>query len=150
MRFIFWPRQDAPVPADAIVVLAGSGHRRRLARTLADHGYAPVLVVADDDRRSDHLSLQVGAGIEVVRFVPDPSSTRGEARFVARLARERGWRRVIIVPRRTQVLRARLRFHRCWPEGEILAIAPDDPASVFEIGYELAAMVKAMTIERGC
>jgi uncharacterized SAM-binding protein YcdF (DUF218 family) len=106
--------------------------------------------VADGNRRSDRHPVNAPSGVEVVRFVPDPSTTRGEARFVVALARDRGWERVVVVSGRSQVGRARLRFRRCWPEGELLVVAPPDRVGAFDVLYELGATMKAVIWERSC
>ena len=145
-----WWQQDELVRSDAVVALAGKGNRRPLALSLVERHLAPVLVVADGDRRSDRHPLNPPWGVEVVRFVPDPFTTRGEARFVAELARERGWGRVIVVAGRAQVGRARLRFRRCWPNGEVCVVAPPDRVGVFDVLYEIGATMKAFIYQRGC
>lgn len=121
-----------------------------MALTLVGRGLAPVLVLAEGDPRSDRYRAEVPPGIEVVRFTPDPFTTRGEARFVARLARQRNWRKVIVVAGRSQIGRARLRFERCWPEGRLLVTSPGEPVAAFDVIYEIGATMKALTYERGC
>ena len=112
-RLFVWPRVDAPVPADAVVVLDGDRPRRLAAgAALAASGCAPVLVVVRCESVAPELLGRAGLPFEVVSFVPEPPTTRGEARAVARLARERGWRRLVVVTSTHHVTRARLIFRR--------------------------------------
>lgn len=80
--------------------------------TLAAAGVAPVLVVVRGDAVVPELASAEELPFEVLSFVPAPSTTRGEARGIARLARERGWQRVIVVTSTYHVPRARLIFGR--------------------------------------
>ncbi|MDQ3641417.1 MAG: YdcF family protein [Actinomycetota bacterium] len=84
---------------------------------------------------------------------PDPDTTRGEARVIAALAREQGWRRVIIVTSSYQVSRARLLLERCL-DGEVLAVRAQPELSALawarRVGHEWLAWTYAMTIARRC
>jgi uncharacterized SAM-binding protein YcdF (DUF218 family) len=113
-RLFAFPRTDAAVTADAVVALDGDRPRRvRAAVGLAAAGHAPVLVLVRGDAVAPELVAgDAGLPFDVVTFVPEPSSTRGEARGVATLARERGWRRILVVTSTTHVTRARLIFRR--------------------------------------
>jgi hypothetical protein len=73
-------------------------------------GYADI---ARERRRPD--SQQTGhdpAHPEVVAVVPEPSTTRGEARAVSGLAADRGWREILVVTSTYHLPRARLIFRR--------------------------------------
>jgi uncharacterized SAM-binding protein YcdF (DUF218 family) len=96
--------------ADAVVVLAGgTGERLRAAERLMDQGVAPTLVVSYGPSR-----LCAGEhGFEVICFVPEPSTTSGEAAEIGRLAAERGWESVAIVTSTHHVTRARITTGRC-------------------------------------
>jgi uncharacterized SAM-binding protein YcdF (DUF218 family) len=106
------PRVDPPERADAIVVLDGD-RPRRLARgvALAATGIAPTLVVVRCEAYAQEL-LDGPLPFEVLSFVPRPSTTRGEARAIARLVRERGWTRLLVVTSTYHVTRTRLIFER--------------------------------------
>jgi uncharacterized SAM-binding protein YcdF (DUF218 family) len=107
---------DDPVAkADAIVVLAGSKHRLPVGLRLFERGVAPVLVVSDGlDPRSPRTVRLCRQRTDVLCPRPDPYSTRGEARLVARLARERGWKSIVVVSSRFHLFRARILFERCY------------------------------------
>src|SRR5438105_3258221 len=75
-------------------VRGGLGRRRRWAHRLCrTHRYAEA---------------------QVVCFTAVPFSTQGEARTVRRLARERGWRSVVVVTSTFHVTRAHMLFRRCY------------------------------------
>ena len=57
----------------------------------------------------------VGGTAPALRFEPVPFNTRGEARAVAHLVREHGWRSIIVVTSGYHVRRARLLFARAVP-----------------------------------
>jgi uncharacterized SAM-binding protein YcdF (DUF218 family) len=99
--------------ADAIVSLDGDRPRRlRKAVELAAAGVAPTLVVVRAETAAPELLAAAALPFEVLSIVPEPSTTRGEARGVARLAAERGWRRIVVVTSSYHVPRARLIFRR--------------------------------------
>ena len=107
------PRLDPPEEADAIVVLDGE-QPRRVARgvALAAAGMAPTIVVVHGETVAPELLAGTPLPFEVVSLTPRPSTTRGEAGAVARLARERGWERIVVVTSTYHVTRARLIFER--------------------------------------
>jgi uncharacterized SAM-binding protein YcdF (DUF218 family) len=114
VRLFARPRVDATKPggADAVVVLDGE-RPRRIARGVAlmAAGVAPTLVVVRCEAYAPEL-LDGPVPWEVVSFEPVPSSTRGEARAVARLAHDRGWRRLVVVTSTYHVTRTRIIFRR--------------------------------------
>ena len=98
---------------DAIVSLDGDRPRRlRKAVELAAAGIAPTLVVVRAEAVAPELLSAASLPFELLSVVPEPSTTRGEARAVAQLARERGWRRIVVVTSTYHVPRARLIFRR--------------------------------------
>jgi uncharacterized SAM-binding protein YcdF (DUF218 family) len=112
-RLFVAPHADPAVPADAIIALDGDRPRRLAAAVaLASAGLAPVLVVVRGEAAAPELVAARDLPFEIVSFVPDPSTTRGEARAVASLVRGRGWRRVLVVTSTYHVTRARLIFTR--------------------------------------
>jgi uncharacterized SAM-binding protein YcdF (DUF218 family) len=86
----------------------------------------------------------------VVCFEPEPRTTRGEARFVADLARRQGWRRIVLVTTTEQALRASHLLERCW-DGEVQVADVDSGRSrPLRIAYEWAATARAAVTRRGC
>lgn len=83
----------------------------RRAVELVVAGVAPTLVVV----RAEAVAPELVAGhlpFEVCSVVPEPPTTRGEARAVSRLAGERDWRRIAVVTSTYHVPRARMIFRR--------------------------------------
>jgi hypothetical protein len=109
-----WPEVQAPVEADAIMVLHsdvnadGTIDRFALYRLLrgvelVQDGWSDQLVMSHlgEERPSDEADLAkllraLPPGVEVHRIGP-VESTRDEARVFGEFARERGWRRVLLV-----------------------------------------------------
>lgn len=106
---------DEAATADAIVVLAGSKFRLPVGLELLERGVAPMLVISDGlDPRSPGANRLCRETTRVLCPKPDPYSTRGEARLVARLAAERGWDSIVVVSSRFHLFRARILFARCY------------------------------------
>ena len=106
---------DEVATADAVVVLAGSKFRLPVGLALVERGVAPVLVISDGlDPRSPATSRLCRERTEVLCPKPEPYSTRGEARLVAALARDRGWDSIVVVSSRFHLFRARILFERCY------------------------------------
>lgn len=105
--------KHSPRRADAIVSLDGDRPRRlRKAVELAAGGEASTLVVVRAEDAVPELLSARDLPFEVLSVVPDPSTTRGEARGVARLAGERGWRHILVVTSSYHIPRARMIFQR--------------------------------------
>ena len=135
--------------ADAIVSLDGDRPRRlRKAVELASAGIAPTLVVVRAEAVAPEL-LTGSVPFEVVSVVPDPSTTRGEARAVARLAEERGWRRIVVVTSTYHVPRARLLFRRALRCELVLVSAGCRKRRLpLDLFWESAKLVLACTLRR--
>ena len=104
--------------ADAVVVLGGHGARVAVGRQLVRDGAALELVL------SSGCPPDPGGPVDAFHFTPVPFNTRGEARAVAQLVRERGWRSVIVVTSGYHVRRARLLFARTVPAETHFVAAP--------------------------
>lgn len=126
--------------ADAIVVLGGRPNRVPVGRRLLEEGVAPELLVFNATGEGDGDTIYVR---------PDPYTTRGEARAVARIGRERGWRSVVVVTSSYHVRRARLIFRRAW-EGELEMVAA--PPAPWRLPYDLLSeavkLAVAVTVRR--
>ena len=108
---------DAASRADAVIVLSGSKRRLPVALELMRRNVAPTLVVSYGLEPRNRLSRRVCTTRQVFAVLcpkPDPFSTRGEARLIARLASEHGWSSIIVVTSRFHLLRARLLIERCY------------------------------------
>lgn len=150
-----WPREDAPVRADAVIVLAG-GRSKRLAKglRLMERGVAPTLVISDgrDPYWPQANRLCDGpAPFTVICFRPAPYSTRGEAERVRRIAAARHWRSIVVVTSRYHVTRARVLFERCF-RGRVQVTGAG--YSTLRLPQYLATewgkLAYAVTFSRGC
>lgn len=125
------PLADAPMTADAIVVLGGAYPREReeLGLRLAGAGYAPQVVLsnahygadlADHDQTLNRI-CDGTYSFKVSCFAPDPDTTRGEGREIARRAAQEQWKRVIVVTFTPHLSRARYIVGKCFT-GELLMV----------------------------
>ncbi|MGE5690362.1 MAG: YdcF family protein [Pseudomonadota bacterium] len=150
-----WPHDDGPITgrADAVVSLAGSEARLPVAERLVDDGIAPVLVVSYEPALEEEGSRRVcePPAEGVVCFRADPASTRGEARAIERLARERGWDDLVVVTSDFHVFRARLVLERCYRGRLRMEDAPSSRLWLpWELVKESAKLALALTLRRGC
>jgi len=144
---------DRLTMADAVIVLAGQEERLPVALEIFERGVAPTLVISDglDPRWTAANRLcRFGDPRRIVCVRPDPYSTRGEARFVARLARERGWNSLVIVSSRFHLFRSRRLFERCF-DGKLSVVAVDYSALrvPIAIAFEWTKLGVAI-VRRGC
>jgi DUF218 domain len=115
-----------------------------------ERGVAPVLVAS----RGPAELCGKETPFEVVCFEPAPDRTQGEAQVAARLARERGWRSLVVVTSRYHATRARMLFQRCF-DGDlrVVGVEPDSPAglpSAANLVREWGGFGHAFVVERGC
>lgn len=127
--------------ADAVVVLAGAATERfPVGRQLALEGRAPELVLSStetpgnritdlycDYTAGDTVSEDPGSAA-VTCFFPEPMTTRGEARAIARLAADNGWDDLIVVTSRYHLLRAATNLSQC-STAKITMVATDPDLS---------------------
>ena len=143
-----WPATDQPRHVDAIVSLNGTDEagREGLAISLAEKGYAPVLLFSEGPDPCPAV-----ARVKVVCFWPVPGRTIGEARFAANYARQQGWHSLMIVAGRAQVTCARMLMKRCFSGQIVVVAAPFQPLHLpFEVMYEWGALAKALVLDRHC
>jgi uncharacterized SAM-binding protein YcdF (DUF218 family) len=150
-RVFVWP-DLAPLPAhaDAVIELNGSNSaaRLQLADDLVLAHRAPLVILSTIP---DDPSCYPPVPIAFECFVPEPLTTRGEARYIGQLAAERHWTSIILVTTPDQAWRAKLRVSRCFSGKIYSATAPLRWYEwVRQIPYQWAASVKALTVERGC
>lgn len=158
-HFLFGrPQGDPLTTADAIVVLGGDPDGRvDYGLRLAREGYADTVVLSNSYGEDDPVIRRACASgtsrIEVVCFVPDPWTTRGEAIYTADLARKRGWRSLIVVTWNFHIVRARYIFEQCFDGRLIMEPVPRDYHDygplrwVYTYAYQYAAMVKAAILQ---
>lgn len=142
---------DAVTSADAVVVLFGGRARLPVGIELMERGVAPVLVVSQGrDRGWRSPGLCDRRDIRMLCPVADDESTRGEARLIGRLARERGWDSLVVVSSRFHLFRARLLIRRCY-EGRLAMVGARSPAwrLPYQVAWEWAKLARA-GIPRDC
>lgn len=148
---LVWSSQGMPARVDAIVMLAGPGARMVVAEQLARERRAPVLVVSRGHLGYGGPCPPAMLGTRIICFDPDPADTRGEAEFVAALARRYNWHSVVLVTTREQDTRARLLLSRCY-SGSIYVVTAAQPwyRWPYQITYGWAALFKALFLQRAC
>ena len=145
-----------PGPADAVVMFGGAGARFPEAVRLAEDGHRAVA----GRLRPEGLRLRSGpptapsarrsTPTAPSASIPEPRTTRGEARFVADLARREGWERIVVVATTEQAMRASRLLERCW-DGEVqVADVSSGRSRPLRIAYEWAASLRAAVTRRGC
>lgn len=143
------PHDDKPMPADAVVVLAGTESRLPVGERLVREGYAPLLVVSLEQppTTSERRACARGA----LCFHASPYSTRGEAREIGRLAALRHWRAVDVVTSRFHVFRARILIRRCYHGALHMVGAPQSGLHLpIDAVEESAKLAYQLTIARSC
>jgi uncharacterized SAM-binding protein YcdF (DUF218 family) len=154
-----WPPAESSAPKHADVVVVLSGDKKRLAPglELIRRGVAPVLAISTVTR-TPHWPQAAGlclrhryAHARVLCFDAVPYSTRGEARTVARIARDQGWKSVVVVTSTFHVTRAKLLFRRCL---EIPVFVVGTPSTWWRLPEEWASetgkLLVQLTARRGC
>jgi uncharacterized SAM-binding protein YcdF (DUF218 family) len=151
--FIWPPGQGMPARVDAIVVLGGQGNRLGQGLELAHQDRAPVLVISRGLPHPvpDSVCRPRSQAVKVICFSPRPRTTQGEAEFVSRLASQHHWRSVVLVVTPDQVIRARIRFERCYA-GRVYVVTTPLPVLEwpYQIAYQWAAMFKEEVLQRSC
>lgn len=150
-RVLVWPPQGAPARASAIVLFAGPGDRMPVALQLASQHKAPVLVVSRGWMGYGGPCPAPTPGVQTICFEPNPGDTRGEAEHIGALAKQHGWKSLILVVTRTQAERAKLLVGRCF-SGSMYVVTAPFPAEQwpYQLAYGWGALVKALVTHTSC
>ena len=141
--------EDVLQKSDAIIVLSADNFYADRATRSAEiyrQGLAPVVVASGERLRPyagiaelmEHDLIERGVPKEkIMRFAHDSDSTREEAESLAKLAKEKKWKSVIIVTSNYHTRRARYIFEKIFPENISVKVAAArdgdfDPQSWFE------------------
>jgi uncharacterized SAM-binding protein YcdF (DUF218 family) len=151
------PKVDHPTHADAIVILGSPENQARIevAEGLLDAHVASQLVIslnAPNERHAYHVCTHPPAGVTVTCFQPHPSTTRGEAEEVHRLAQQHGWTSLVVITSTYHVSRARMIFKRCFAGKLYMAAARRGIGLInwaYQYVYQTLAYVKAV-LQSGC
>src|SRR6266705_4720612 len=168
-----WVVEDPLDRADVLIVLSDDNFyadRATRAAELFREGKAPLVVASGRKLRPsagiaelmEHDLVERGVPKEkILRFAHDADGTREEAEALARFAKERKWRRVIVVTSNYHTRRARYIFRRVFPQDIEVRVASArdgdfDPQrwwekrkSVKELMREFAGMMVALWELRG-
>ncbi len=152
LAFLVCPPTNLPRHVDGILSLNGGdeGAREELAVSLAEKGYAPVLLFSQGSPGNDTPCPKVPR-VSVVCFVDATNNTRGEARWAGLYAERHHWHSLLIVPGLVQATRARLLTERCF-SGQVVVV----PASVpladlpYDVLHEWGGLAEALFVDRGC
>ncbi|MHA3702256.1 YdcF family protein [Jatrophihabitans sp. YIM 134969] len=152
------PRVENAAPVDAVLVLGGLDGTARTQRALdmARGGLADTVILSMPVGTTDTLAVATcerpPVDLDVMCFRPDPSTTRGEARELRRLAEQHGWTRVAVVTSTYHVSRSRMIIARCY-SGTLLMVPSRESTSVamwaYQWLYQTAGYAKAEVL-RGC
>jgi len=151
LRLIVFPPRDQPRHVNAIVSFNGpnEGIRTALALSLAEKGYAPVLLFSQGSREND-TACPKAPKVSVVCFVDASGNTRGEAEWAGHYAERHHWHSILLVPGRGQATRARLLTERCF-SGQVTVVPTTGPRPpLSEIMHEWGGLFDAVLIHRGC
>jgi hypothetical protein len=148
-RLFVWPPIDAPVRVDAVVATGGDPGQKRAEKaiSLVSSGFAPVAVISLGGTPAVACPSHPRR-VRVICFRAHPLDTRGEAEYVATLARQRHWDDLI---ERSQSTRARMLFKRC-TTAQLHMVPVSDPVShlPYDVAYEWGALLKALVVHRSC
>jgi hypothetical protein len=155
MKLFVYPKIDEPRKVDAIVVLGGLGERIERGVQLYQAGYGGELWIsvpqwANGEYPYVYECTQRMTNFGEHCFDPRPKTTQGEARSIAQLAAEHGWKSVMVVTTPDQTTRARMVIKRCYSGDVVMLDAPNRAGRFFKLAYEWGATIKALTIKRGC
>lgn len=154
---VMHPRTDRPRAVDAILVLGPPDEQGRVDEglRLAQQGYSHNVVISianEAQRRAKGACGNPFAQLRIVCFEPDPATTRGEAREIARLAEENHWHSVMVVTSSYHISRARMIVNRCF-DGDVTMIEAPGRTSwwrwPYQFVYQSAGYLKAAVL-RGC
>lgn len=136
---------------DAVVALAGGqGERLRAARELVDDGAAPVLALS----YGPSALCESDQPFEVICFVPEPSTTAGEARRIGELADEHGWESIAVVTSTHHLPRSRVVVGQCTDADVRMVDAgsaiPTREARLRLIRHEIEGLLGSVLLEPAC
>ena len=158
--YVFPTVESTPAHADVILVLGPpTSQRMSAARDLVTAGVSdrilvsvPPSVYVPGTRDHEKFAACTRDDPVVHCFQPDPTTTRGEARELGRLAERNGWRSAIAITMTPHIARARMIIQRCF-SGTLVMHTADAPLSagdwIYQYGYQTAGFVRA-GLERGC
>ena len=151
LRLFVFPATDQPTHVNGILSFNGGDEtaRETLAVSLAEKGYAPVLLFSQGGEASDTSCPKVPR-VAVVCFVDAAGNTRGEAQFAGRYAERHHWHSLMIVPGRDQVTRARLLTERCFSGRVVVVPIAESRPALKDIAHQWGGLFDSLVVQRGC
>lgn len=144
------PVPDEPV--DAIMVLGPlEDWRVPMAEQLLREHKARNLVLSTTNLPWDALYCKAKHDWPAYCFDPDPSTTRGEALGFRKLAREHGWKTVMVITVDYHADRSRFIFERCLRQDVVVTgqrVADRDRERPYQMGYQVAGFLKELRLGR--
>ena len=155
-RWFVWPTQGMPSRVDAIVMLDGVGDRLNTALDLARERRASFLVISYTPLgphwwTGGSACAPKVTEAKVICFMPNPPTTRGEAEFIGRVARQYHWHSIVLVATAPQDPVALLRARRCF-SGNVYIVNASFPASEwpYQVAYYWGGLLRAFFLQRSC
>ncbi|WP_156171760.1 YdcF family protein [Demequina rhizosphaerae] len=154
------PASDEPREVDAVYVIGPpTAPRMELAEAMIADGLTDTMVVSlteePDDREKWPEAVDAceqPQDYEVHCAMPDPFTTRGEARWMTDLVVEHGWESVAVITTTPHLTRTRVIMERCW-DGDIAYVSSGEHLDpwywAYHYAYQSAAFVKVW-LEDGC
>lgn len=143
------PHVDQLRRADAILVLGGPGDDRyQFGLELGRQGWAPATFWSNPAGSGGLTKYceKYGEDYNLHCFVPDPPTTKGEARALRDLATQYGWRTVIVVTFRPHISRARFILKQCFDGDLVMVGSPTNiskPQWAFQYVYQTVGYIRA-------
>lgn len=145
-----YPPQDPTEDVDMVLVLGPPTVDRfdRAVEISSQNGHVPiVLSVGVEWAPGRERELQTCRQARVECFVPDPFTTKGEAKLLRTLMADRQGADVAIITSAPHLVRSRYIFERCFGESVSLVSVPFEGTLtdlLHQYAYQTAAMVKAV------
>jgi uncharacterized SAM-binding protein YcdF (DUF218 family) len=138
-RFMALVSREDPIKADVIFLAEGDGHCRAAhAAALYFDDYAPLIVTVGGDARREYGSflsgelkerlLELGVPDAAVYAEETAAHTKAEADRMMELARERGWKSMLLVTSPHHQYRAFLTFLRAMHQAGLDLVLRNTPA----------------------
>lgn len=154
------PEVDPVGPVDAAYLIGPAETKIDAALAIMDEGAAPVLLATTSVNAETGEAYATGhCGLEAPAYrvgcvLPEPYTTRGEARLLAAQVDDHGWSRVAVITSTPHAARTRMLMERC-VDAEVLLWTVDTSGSgslrgwAGQFVYQSAAWVKAQVV-RDC
>ncbi len=154
LRYVAHPQIDPVEPVDAMFVIGPIEPRWEQALARADEGVTPVvLATISVDRQGAAYPRQECTdppeGYTIICVLPEPYTTRGEARVLAQYVRDNGWTHVAVFTSTQHAARARMLMDRCVPAQVSIWDYEADRSPLgwlFDFAYQSSAWVKAQVL----